>query len=206
MSNAYWDWTYAQQVYQYMMRLIGNEYGGSGLLGNIYAESNICPFRCEGDNTAPYTTSYNATMNTIRTLSDYDFQHYHLPTSTPSQVGYSLAQWTTYSRKSNYYQYCGQSLLGDGQKSMEFLAIELQNSYPSVWNVLVNATSIRQASNKVLFDFEAPADTSITVQNQRAGYSQQVYDDFSGLPPVPIGTSDLLILRRILKNQHKMVL
>ena len=206
MSNLYWDWTYASQVYQYMKSLIGNDYGVSGLLGNIYAESNICPFRCENDNTYPYTTSYNATMNTIRTLSDYDFQHYHLPGASASQVGYSLAQWTTYSRKSNYYQYCGQSLLGDGQKSMEFLAIELQNSYPSVWNVLVNATSIRQASNKVLFDFEAPADQSITVQNQRAGYSQQVYDDFSGLPPVPIGSADLLILRRILKNQHKMVL
>lgn len=182
MSNAYWDYTYAGQVYAFLMATIQNDYGVSGLLGNIYAESYICPFICETDS-PPCTASYNATMNTIRTLSDYDFQHYHLPSAAASKVGYSLAQWTTYSRKSNYYNYCGQSLLGDGQKSMEFLLAELQTpSYIHIYNVLVNATSINQASDYVLQYYEAPASWYTKIYERR-GYSQNVYDDFSGGPP-----------------------
>lgn len=200
MSLSYWDRTYAQQVYQYMNSLIGNDLGTAGLLGNTYAESNICPFRCEGDFSTNYQTSYDATINNIRSLSNYDFQHYHLPSSSSAQVGYSLSQWTTYSRKEAYYNYCGQSLLGDGRKSMEFLGYELQHSYPGVWSVLVNATSIRQASNKVLFDYEAPADQSISVQNLRASYAQQIYDDFSGLPPIPTSGLNPLILKRFIER------
>lgn len=201
MSNTYWDFNYANQVYQYLYTTIQNHYGVSGLLGNIYAESNICPFRCENDNVYPYTTSYNATMNTIRTLSDYDFQHYHLPGATTSQVGYSLAQWTTYSRKSAYYQYCTQSLLGDGQKSMEFLLLELQQSYPNVYNVLVNATSINQASDYVLQYYEAPASWQSKIQ-QRRGYSQNVYDDFSGLPPLPGLNLPIWLLKKLADNNR----
>lgn len=205
MSNAYWDFNYANQVYQYLYATIQNHYGVSGLLGNVYAESNICPFRCENDNNPPYTTSYNATMNTIRTLSDYDFQRYHLPNASVSQVGYSLAQWTTYGRKSNYYQYCGQSLLGDGQKSMEFLLLELQQSYSSVYNVLVNATSIAQASDYVLQYYEAPASWQSQIQTRR-GYSQNVYDDFSGLPPIPVGGLNPLIIKKFIDRNFGRVL
>lgn len=181
-SNSYWDFLYAQQVYQYLYATIGNHYGVSGLLGNIYAESSICPFVCENDNSNNYVDSYNATMNTIRTLSDYDFQRYHLPYVASDRVGYSLAQWTTYGRKSNYYQYCSQSLLGDGQKSMEFLLLELQQSYSGVYNVLLTATSIAQASDYVLQYYEAPLNWQSQIQTRR-GYSQNVYDDFSGAPP-----------------------
>ena len=182
MALNYWDFTYAGQVYAYLMATIQNDYGVSGLLGNIYAESYICPFICETD-APPCTDSYNATMNTIRTLSDYDFQHYHLPSAPASKVGYSLAQWTTYGRKSNYYNYCTQALLGDGQKSMEFLLQELQTpSYIHVYNVLVNATSINQASDYVLEHYEAPSGWVSQISTRRY-YSTEVYNDFSGGPP-----------------------
>lgn len=34
------------------------------------------------------------------------------------------------------------------------------------------------------FNYEAPGDQSIAVQNQRAEYSTNCYDDFSGSPPI----------------------
>ena len=185
MSLSYWNHNYVQWIYQYLKGQIGNDYGVSGLLGNIYAESGICPFRCEGDYSSPYTTSYDITVNQLRSMSSYDFQHYHFPGTSSSKVGYSLAQWTTYSRKDNYYNFCTQSLLGDGTKSAEFLVHELQTSYSGVWNVLTSALTVRQASNKVLFDYEAPEDQSLPVQNLRAYYGQEVYNEFSGLPPAP---------------------
>lgn len=187
---SYWDRNYAQYLYQYLLSDIGNDIGVSALLGNIYAESGICPFRCEGDNTYPYTASYNATIDTIRGLSSYDFQRYHLPTSSSSQVGYSLAQWTTYARKDNYYNHCGQSLLGDEVKSAEFLLKELKDTtlspnYINVYNRLVNATDLRAASDYVLINYEAPLDQSEAVKRLRFSYSSEVYNDFSGLPPIP---------------------
>ena len=105
MSLSYWDHTYVQWLYQYLLSEIGNDIGVSALMGNLYAESGICPFVCQGDNSTNYQVSYDVTMNIIRGLSDYDFQHYHLPAVSSEKVGYSLAQWTTYSRKSNYYNY-----------------------------------------------------------------------------------------------------
>lgn len=175
MSNAYWDFNYANWLYQYLKSEIGNDYGVSGLMGNLYAESNICPFRQQGMN---YSQSQTLT-DTFRQNNKNYFVYYD------GNTGYSLAQWTTYSRRSDYYDYIGGSAyIGDGTKSAEFLVHELRTSYSGVWNVLVNATSIRQASNKVLFDYESPADQSIAVQNQRAEYSTNCYDDFSGLPPI----------------------
>ena len=206
MSLSYWDHTYVQWLYQYLLSEIGNDIGVSALMGNLYAESGICPFRCEGDYTFPYNGSYSETISTIRNLSDYDFQHYHYPGTSSSQVGYSLAQWTTYSRKSNYYNYCTQSLLGDGTKSAEFLVQELQTGYSSTWNQLVNATSIRTASDYVLVHFEAPADQSESVKQYRAYLSSEIYDEFSGLPPIPVGSPlDILILKKVIDRNYKRI-
>lgn len=208
MALSYWDRSYVQMVYQNLLYAIGNDYGVAGLMGNLYAESGICPFRCQGDFSTNYVNSYNVTINTLRTLSSYDFQHY-VYGGNPANQGYSLAQWTTYSRKANYYDFCGQSLLGDGQKSIEFLIYELQTSYSSVWNVLVNAGSIREASNKVLHDFESPADQSEAVEILRASYGTDIYNDFSGLPPIPPGpTTDInkiLLSRWIRKRRHELI-
>lgn len=203
MSLSYWDHNYVQWIYQYLKSQIGNDYGVSGLLGNIFAESGICPFRCEGDNVSPYTGSYNVTTTQLRTMSSYDFQHYHYPGTTSQQVDYSLAQWTTYSRKDNYYNYCTQALLGDGTKSAEFLVLELQTpSYIGVWNVLTSAISVRQASNKVLFDFESPADQSPPVQNLRAYYGTEIYNEFSGLPPAPSTSLPIWLLKKLADNNR----
>ena len=202
MSLSYWDHTYVQWLYQYLLSEIGNDIGVSALMGNLYAESGICPFRCEGDFSTNYSGSYTATMDIIRGLSDYDFQHYHYPGTSSSQVGYSLAQWTTYSRKSNYYNYCTQSLLGDGTKSAEFLIQELQNSYPSVWSRLTNAISLRIASDYVLVHYEAPADQSEQVKRLRAYYGQEIYDEFSGLPPIPVRSLPIWLLKKLADNNR----
>lgn len=193
MSNAYWDQTYAQWLYQYLLSEIGNDYGVAGLMGNIYAESAICPFRQQGMN---YTDSWNLT-EVFRANNKNYFVYYD------GNTGYSLAQWTSYGRRSDYYDFIGgSSYIGDNTKSAEFLVYELKTPpYAGVWSTLVSATSIRQASNKVLFDYESPADQSIAVQNQREQYSQNVYNDFSGLPPVPVGSKLPIWLLAYLSNR-----
>lgn len=187
MSNLeYWDRGYANWLFQYVTTALGgNEYGAAGLLGNTYAESRICPYRCEGMN---YTQSLNETNNVYKAFTTaHDFaRHYTTTYYYEGELyygyGYSLSQWTTFSRKEAYWTFCGRDKIGDLVKSAQFLIYELQNGYPAVWNVLVNATSIEQASDYVLAHYEIPR--ILDYEGRRAN-SRGVYEDFVGTPPVP---------------------
>lgn len=179
MALSYWNYNYAQTVYQALLYAGCTDNGAAGLMGNLYAESNICPFRQQGDNTPPYSYSL-ALTDTFRANDKNYFVYYD------GNTGYSLAQWTTYSRRSNYWDFCGQSGIGDGTLSLQFLINELQNDYASCWAVLCDPNkTLRECSNKILFDYEAPLDQGPAVQLLRYNYSVEVYNDFSGLPPLP---------------------
>ena len=83
-------------------------------------------------------------------------------------AGYGVAQWTFWSRKEallNYVKALGASI-GDLEAQLGFLYKELSESYPSVLAALKTATSVRAASDKVLTDFERPADQSRNGKNQ----------------------------------------
>ena len=51
--------------------------------------------------------------------------------------------------------------------------------YTSVWNTLTTASSVREASNAVLTQYERPADQSEAAQTKRAGYGQAYYDKYA---------------------------
>ena len=69
--------------------------------------------------------------------------------------------------------------IGDGQTQMEFLVYQLSTGYKAVWNALVNAKSVREASDAVLLKFERPADQSEAAQIKRAGFGQTYYDKYA---------------------------
>lgn len=175
---------YGKQVWDYFMLYIQNEYGVAGLMGNLAAESGIIPYRVQGDNTPPYTYSQDYTAQVDSgTISESEFVN-----DGPNGGGYGLAQWTYYTRKQNMYnlyQSGGYSSIGSIELGMDFLSQELQSDYPDVWDVLVNATSIREASDKVLHDFESPADQSEEVEEYRASLGQDIYNQYSGTEPGP---------------------
>lgn len=43
MSLSYWNYNYAQLVYQYLLGQTNNALGTCALMGNLFAESSICP-------------------------------------------------------------------------------------------------------------------------------------------------------------------
>ena len=175
---------YGKQVWDYFMLYIQNEYGVAGLMGNLAAESGIIPYRVQGDNTPPYTYSQTYTAQVDSgTITESEFVN-----DGPNGGGYGLAQWTYYTRKQNLYnmyQSGGYSSIGSIELGMDFLSRELQSDYPDVWDVLVNATSIREASDKVLHDFESPSDQSEEVEEYRASLGQDIYNQYSGTGPGP---------------------
>ena len=62
---------------------------------------------------------------------------------------------------------------------LHFLVEELKRSYTnSVYNVLKKATSVLEASNAVLLNFERPANMGASTQATRARYGQTYYDRY----------------------------
>lgn len=175
-------WEYGQDIWNYLMILIENEYGVAGLMGNLLAESGLLPFRLQGDmdseHNYPRSHEYSADVND-GTISEYTFVH--------DSKGYGLAQWTIKSRKQGLYDYT----IGRGYgvdmlyPQLEYLQHELETDFFDVLHTLVLATSIREASDKVLHDFENPKEQGEAVEIYRANLSIEVYNTYSGQPPVP---------------------
>ena len=94
-------------------------------------------------------------------------------------AGYGLAQWTYYSRKQGLIDYAREkgSSIGDLLTQLEYLWKELTEGYKGVLDKLRNATSIREASDAVLKQFERPADQSDRACAYRASLGENIYNE-----------------------------
>ena len=147
--------------------------GASGLMGNIYAESGLSSTNLQnsfekklGYTDASYTSGVDAGTytNFVR-----------------DSAGYGLCQWTYWSRKQALLEFCHSkgTSIGDLEMQLEFMYKELSENYGTVMSVLRSATTVLQASNSVLLQYERPADQSSVVQSKRASYGQVYYDKFA---------------------------
>lgn len=168
---------YDSTIWSYLLTKIGNEYGVAGLMGNLYAESALQPNNLQNsyEDSLGYTDeSYTAAV---------DSGAYTESQFVNDSAGYGLAQWTYSSRKQamyNMYQSGGYSSIGSIELALDYLWYELENSYSGVLSVLKSASSIREASDKVLHDFENPADQSESVEIKRCSYGETYYNELSG--------------------------
>lgn len=164
----------SERIWNFFIGKIGNAYGVAGLMGNLDAESGLHPDRVQGDVPySDYSKEYTAQVDS-GAISENDFVN-----NGPGGGGYGLAQWTFPSRKQalyDMYKSGGYSSIGSIDLACAYLWYELENLFPGVLETLKTATSIRQASDKVLHDFEAPADQSEAVEVVRAGMGQVYYD------------------------------
>ena len=178
-------YTYGQAIWNALMLDIGNENGVAGLMGNLVAESGLNPINLENQ----YETSLGFTDESYTEAVDNG-------TYTESQfvndeAGYGLAQWTYYTRKQGLYdmkQSMGVSI-GSVDLACAYLLYELKNTYTGVYEVLKNATSIREASDIVLHDFENPAVQDEAVEIYRAMLGADIYDTYAGSIPTPTPTT-----------------
>ena len=197
---------YEKPIWDALNAVIRNDYGVAGLMGNLYAESSLFPGRVQGDFSAGFSQSvqYTQQLNTGQ-ITENDFVYHG-----PGGGGYGLAQWTYSSRKQNYWNYWHTLQYGNaGTVAFEtwFLLWELQNDYAGVLAVLENATSVRQASDKVLHDFENPQVQTPAVEEQRAAYGQALYDEYAGSPPGPAsgGAGAWIAVFQLIAKRRKQV-
>ena len=172
---------HSRYIWDYFVEKIGNEYGVAGLMGNLEAESGLYPDRVQGDIPySDYSKNYTADVDAGR-ISESDFVH-----NAPNGGGYGLAQWTYYTRKQRMYDMFkagGYSSIGSIELACDYLWHELQNDFAGVLSVLRSAKSVREASDKVLHDFENPADQSVSVEIRRASMGQAWFELYSGTKP-----------------------
>lgn len=188
-------WEYGQTIWNKLMLEIKNEYGVSGLMGNLLAESGLIPYRLQGDFSSGYTTSLTYTQNVDNgSITEYDFVR-----NGPNGGGYGLAQWTYYTRKQALYN-MKKSMnvsIGSVDLAIAYLIHELNNSYPSVLNTIKNASTIRIASDVVLHDFESPHDQSESVEIYRENLSKDIYAEYSGSNPPEQGGGGFISTRNM---------
>lgn len=168
---------YAKTIWNYFLDKLGNEYGVAGLMGNLYAESGLHPDRVQGDIPySSYSKEYTADVDS-GAISESDFVN-----NGPNGGGYGLAQWTYYTRKQGLYDMWksgGYSSIGSIELALDYLWKELQSDFSGVVTTLKSATNVREASDKVLHDFERPADQSESVENKREEYGIYYYNLFA---------------------------
>lgn len=172
--------TYSKYIWDYFMERFNNPYGVAGLIGNLYAESRLNPKNLQQS----YETSLGFTDNSY--TEAVDSGTYTKEQFVNDSAGYGLAQWTYWSRKQSLYEYWkagGYSSIGSIELACDFLLRELERSFNSVLVTLVTATSIREASDKVLHDFESPENQSEAVEILREQYGQAYFDLYVGTVP-----------------------
>ena len=159
-----------KEMWEYFMGVIRNEYGVAGLMGNLNVESLLKSDNLEnayereiGMNDAEYTQAVDEGRYT-KFATDH--------------AGYGLAQWTVADRKGPLLEYAKELgvSVGDYMMQCKFLVKELENRFSVVLNDLVNAKSIREASDSVCKKFERPANQSESALQNRANFGQRIYD------------------------------
>ena len=189
--------TTAEKLYNKYVAAGMTPAGAAGSLGNQDKESGLIPTNLQnsyegklGMRDAEYTEMVD--NGTYKNFGS-------------DRAGYGIAQWTDPSRKPKLLAYAkslGKSI-GDLEMQADFYIKELKESFPAVWKVLTTTTSVREASNAVMLDFERPADKSVENQDRRAAASQTYYDKFAkkGSSTMGFTNSPLATVRMISPNK-----
>lgn len=149
-----------------------NDFGVAGLMGNLRAESGLSPTNLQNS----YEKKLKMTdMEYTVAVDNGSYKNF-----VYDKAGYGLAQWTFWSLKERMLEYAksvGKSV-GDLGMQLDFLYLELTRN-KHILSVLENATSVRQASDVMLLQYERPADQSVSVQEKRAAFGQEYFDQFA---------------------------
>lgn len=168
-------------IWNFMMQNGFTEAGAAGMMGNLQSESNFYSivvqdhFCWASEEEMEYCENYVKQVDD-GTISENDFIN-----NGPGGGGFGLAQWTATDRKQRLYNYAkstGRSI-GDFQMQLEFLLQELQSNYPTIWQVVSTTSSLKEASDIVLYDYENPAQ-KYEKSVARAEQGQAIFNTYSG--------------------------
>lgn len=162
-----------EKIWNYLKAKGFSDYGAAGVMANTQAESGNNPQNLQniyekklGFTDATYTAAVDngSYGNFVR-----------------DSAGYGLCQWTFWSRKQNLLRFAQaqKKSIGDLEIQLDFLLKELSEGYSSLLDKLRSASSVKEASDAFMLQFERPADQSEAAKNRRASCGQQFYEKFA---------------------------
>lgn len=190
-----------EKIWNYLRDKGVSKEGTAALMGNFQAESGN-RFNNLEDQINSYYGIDDAEYTKRVDNNTYSRQQFLHPKGGTYQYGYGLAQWTSEGRKAGLYDSAksNNTSIADPKTQMDWLWHELSTDYVGVLNKVKNATNIQSASNKVLYDFESPANAS-SMTGIRASYGQAIYNELagkgSGLNAIGIPDSSKTTIRSI---------
>lgn len=180
---------YEQQIWDQLMAEINNPYGVAGLMGNLMAESSMNPVCMTGKNIGMTPNEYVSRIKDGR-ISAYEFAH--------DGIAFGLVQWKYWSRKESLINHTGPGRIDTAGAQVSFLLSEIK-TYKSVWNTLLTAKTVREASDAVMLKYEKPAGTSESAKAKRAAYGMKYYETYANTPvashKIVITTVDRVLIR-----------
>lgn len=147
----------------------------AGFMGNLQAESN---FKA---NNLQNSFEKKLGMTDVQYSNAVSNKTYSKEKFAKDSAGYGLAQWTYHTRKRSMYEFIieqKKKRIDDLDAQLEFLFYELNQSYKGLVTKLKTCTTVKQASDLVLTQFEKPADQSDSVKTKRASYGQTIYNKY----------------------------
>ena len=168
-----------EKIWNYLISKGYTRAGVSAIMGNLNAESGLLTNNLEDryQDRLGTDTYYTAAVNN-KTYTKNQFIN--------DRAGYGLAQWTYYTRKRGLYEMTVEQGLSiaDLKGQLDYLIKEIEG-YKYLNNLLKSTTSVNDASDIFLKDFEAPL---ICNYQERRNFSWVYFNRYSdGMPTVANG-------------------
>jgi hypothetical protein len=94
------------------------------------------------------------------------------------KVGFGLVQWTASTRKQGLFNTC-KGHIEDLDCQLKYLIYEFKHDFHNLLSFLKISHNIKNCSDKVMIEFEKPADISESPKKKRYDNSKTFYDKFS---------------------------
>ena len=161
-----------KQVWDFLKAAGFNDYAAAGIMGNIDAESGM------RSNNLQDTYAREFGMSDAQYTAAVDNGEY--TNFINDSAGYGLCQWTYHTRKKKLYDLAKakNKSISDIDIQLELLLKELKGM-TGLYNTLKNATSVRQASDAFMIQFENPYDKSEKRKEERANFGMVYYNKYS---------------------------
>ena len=189
--------TNEEKIWNYLKSKGLSDCGVAGLMGNLYAESGLRPNNLQNT----YEGKFGMADAEYTELVDKG----RYTNFVRDSAGYGLAQWTYWSRKEALLAYAKASKksIGDLEMQLVFLLKEL-SSY-GLLGRLKTVSTVLEASNIVLLEFEKPASmNTAATQVKRAEYGQKYFDKYAkkgSVSSMGFSNSPLATVRMISPNR-----
>lgn len=161
-----------KQIWDFLKAAGFNDYATAGIMGNIDAESGM------RSNNLQDTYARKFGMSDIQYTVAVDSGEY--TNFINDQAGYGLCQWTYHTRKQKLYNLAKakNKSISDINIQLELLLQELKGMI-GLYNTLKNATSVRQASDAFMLQFENPYDKTEQRKEERARFGMVYFNKYA---------------------------